>query len=609
MKRIFPLIILLLALSGCGTQKTIPAETLFPAETVTPEPTGFYDPDSALEAATGGAVQAYPLNRSDCYGLLPMGEDLLLFTGTDRTTLVKVSGANLYITAEAELDCAILPDSCGVQASEKGLTFYDEASLELVFLDTGLKEVSRVALPGDIQGSPALSADRKSLYYCTADALRVLDLETGFQKLLKEMFFADQTVLGLHCGGTVVECGTGSGTLYVSAETGETLWEALEEIALSTDGDAYFVSRLDGVYQELLVGTTDIGPYALYFEDPHAAATPLLEAGAAVLASSAEDGSAVTLHYFDLTSGKRTAALELAGSGVPRSVWADPETAVVWLLRYDDGYGCDTLLCWDPAASPTGDENVYLSSRYTYSEPDTEGLARCQEKAAELSIRYGVDVRVWNDAAAEAPADYSLTAEYQVPVIWESLELLDEALSAYPSGFLKELAGGTLRLCLVRYISGSPDDVAGIQYWTDRDTTCVCLRSDGQLAPNLYRELFHVIESRVFSTCSAYDDWDELNPEGVEYTFSELSDPGQADAALTEGPDRAFIDTASMGFPREDRARIMEYAMMPDNGEVFTSPILQSKLRTLCRGIREAFDLEDSEERFLWEQYLEETAE
>ena len=37
---------------------------------------------------------------------------------------------------------------------------------------------------------------------------------------------------------------------------------------------------------------------------------------------------------------------------------------------------------------------------------------------------------------------------------------------------------------------------------------------------------------------------------------------------------------------------------------MFTAPILQQKLRRICAGIREALELEDKEERFLWEQYL-----
>ena len=60
-----------------------------------------------------------------------------------------------------------------------------------------------------------------------------------------------------------------------------------------------------------------------------------------------------------------------------------------------------------------------------------------------------------------------------------------------------------------------------------------------------------------------------------------------------------------MSFPKEDRARIMEYACMDGNESYFTSKTMQKKLRTLCHGIREAYGLADHPEALLWEQYLE----
>jgi hypothetical protein len=60
-----------------------------------------------------------------------------------------------------------------------------------------------------------------------------------------------------------------------------------------------------------------------------------------------------------------------------------------------------------------------------------------------------------------------------------------------------------------------------------------------------------------------------------------------------------------MSFPKEDRARIMEYAVMEGQEEVFSSDTMQKKLKTLCRGIRSAFGLSNVSEALLWEQYLD----
>lgn len=616
MKRFLPLLLILLLLCGCGTDSS--ANIAAPTEAAPTEPVGFYAPNSDLESATQGAVQVYPLNRSDCYGMRPMGEDILLFGGAESTTLTRLSGADLYVSATAGLDCLILPEDASVQVSDKGVTYYDEFRQELVFLDTGLKEVSRISLPEDILGSPVLSADRKTLYYCTSDALRALDMETGLHKLLKEMYFDFQAVTGLHCNDTIVECTTSDSVgnwncQFLSAQTGEMVWETPSGLELTTNGDAYFALHPDGTYLEMLVGTASEEPLALSYEGTDVTTFPLLESGGVVLAYGAEDGSSMTLQYYDLETGKRTASLELPGGSCPWSIHTGSDGESLWFLSYDTGSECDTIYRWFPGQMPTGDDTVYLAARHSYENPDQAGLEACREKAAEISIRHGVNIRIWTDAVAEQPQDYALSSEYQVPVIMRSLETLDQTLSRYPEGFLKEAATGTasgsLRICLVRSIegtaSGSLNSVFGLQFWDSNEDAYICLAADPALEQNLHHEMFHIIDSRVLSTCSAYDNWDALNPEGFAYDYSYLTNLNRQDYELTEGENQAFIDIYSMSFPKEDRARIMEYAMMADNGHYFASDAMQAKLYQLCLGIRQAFNWEESNEVFPWEQYLE----
>ena len=618
MKRLLPLLLIALILCGCGADPNPTAETGAPIEAVSAEPGGFYDPDSELESSTAGAVQVYPLDRADCYGMLPLGEDILLFAGNEFTTLVKLSGSGLYVTAEAQLNCSIYPEDASVQVSQKGITYYDEFQQELVFLDTNLKEVNRIGLPEEILGTPVLSADRKTLYYCTSDALRALDLETGLHKLLKEMYFEYQTVEALHCDDSILECSTADSvgnwnSLFVSSATGEMLWETPYGIDLTTNGQSYFAVRYDGAYQEMLVGTVGEEPQALCYDGIDANAIPLLQNNGVILVYGQADYSCVTLQYYDLASGKRAASLELPGASIPWSIHADSTGDQLWFLRYDDTYESDTIYRWTPDRTPTGDEAAYLSARRSYENPDLEGLAQCVERAEELSVRYGVEIRVWTDAVSTEPWDYTLQAEYQVPVILDCLERLDRALSQYPTGFLKEAASGTssgcLRICLVRAIvgsaeNGSLDSVQGLQFWDDSEDAYLCLIADSNLEQELHHELFHIIDNRVLSTSSAYDNWNGLNPEGFEYDYDYLANQYREDYALTEGDDQAFIDIYSMSFPKEDRARIMEYAMMPGNEFQFATPVMQAKLHQLCLGIRQAFGLEESTETYPWEQYL-----
>lgn len=612
----------LLMLSGCGAEPEPTAAVTDPTQaTVAPttapiiQPTGYYDPDSALESSTGGAVKVYPLNRSDSYGLVAVGEDLLLLSGMEVTTLTRLTGSTLYVSAAANLDCYIDTASAAFQASEKGVTYYDDARNQLVFLDSGLKEVSRVDLPEQIIGSPALSADRKHLYYCTASQLRCLDLETGLDKLLKEMFFPQQALTALHCDDTVLECsvvddyGNQYG-LYISAETGGTVWETIDDdVTLWTWGEYYFASHYDGAYQELLTGFALQEPMML-LGDYGAITYPILGMTAAVQISAGTDST--TLSCFDLETGLRDYALELPGADLPTHILGNTAESCIWFLRYGEDYRSDVICRWDYTQSPTADETDYLTRRYSLEAPDTDALARCQESAAEIAKKHGVEILLWTDATAYQPEGYTLSPEYQIPLIADSLERLDAALAQYPAKMLKKAASGTsggkIRICLVRQITGDtsrglPERNSALQFWDEDENTYAAVTLGDSMEGNLHHALFHCLESRIISTCNLYDDWNSLNPEGFSYTLHYIIQPQDADQLL-RGRNRAFIDLFSMTFPREDRATIMEYAMTPGNEDLFESEIMQAKLSRLCQGIRKAFSLQKSEETFLWEQYL-----
>ena len=604
MKRLLYPVLLALLLTACASPSPLPPETLGPTEAATEaatEPAGLYDPARDLETATGGALRVYPLGLEDATGIAPMGDDVILFSGSDATTLTKLTGQDLYIAAETRLECAISPADPHVQVSEKGITFYDGKTHALVFLDTTLKEVSRVALPADIQGAPALSTDRRSLFYCTDSTLMVLDLETSLHKLLKEMTFPTQSVGGLHCDDTVVECDIirndgAELTYFFSAETGGMLWEADEPLTLTTHGDRYFAIRADGTFQELVTGTVDGEPLALDFG---ADAKPLaFTGGSRILLVTAD----TEIHLFDPESGKRTASVDLKCAPVDACQAGDGSP--LWLL------GQDILCRWDASMSPTGDETGYVIPRITPENPDTEGLLRCRQMAEDISRAHQVDIRIWTDALELESQDYALTAEYRVSVLEDSLTALDRALDQYPEGFLKLAAQGTgtPRINLVRSVTGIsdsvPEDPTALQLWSRSEEFRIWLEVGTDLEQELHRSLFRLIESRVFSTCSAYDRWNDLNPEGFAYDYDHWLNSIREDQHLTEGDERAFIDIRSMSFPTEDRARIMACAIAEGNEDLFAAPILQEKLRILCAGIRQAFDLQKYEAPLPWEQYL-----
>ena len=617
-KHLFILLLVCLLLCGCAAQPEATEDTTLPAvsETEATEPNGFYDPGSALEAATGGAVRCYPLGTSDSVSVMALGEDLLLFSSTESGTMLTVlTGDTLYPTAHLETAALLSAADFHLRPWDSGISFFDTQSLQTVVLDAGLREVARIAAPEDLKGVPLLSSDRSTLYYCTRDAIRALDLETGISRCLKEISYPIQNVTGLWMEDTVLECSisdneTARETLFLSTETGELLEVASDDLVLSTSDNRYYATFRNGSTQSYVFGTGEDTPQAL---NPAGSGDCLFlpEDNAAVMIRQPED-SVTILEYYDLESGRLASSLTLETDSCPWSFESFGDGRVCF-LNYEESYGCSTLYVWDTAVLPSGAETVYTGIYYSLDTPDYEGLAGCTLYAEELSEKYGIEVLIYKKAAAVQPWDYDLEYEYLTPVIRQELEQLDSRLANYPEGFLQTLAQrfDGLSICIVRSISGSAESGSlesanGVQFWDDYHAY-LALAAGQETEHALYHELCHLIDTIVLNESSAYDRWDELNPTGFAYDFDYVANQNRNSGEYLREESRYFIDMYSMSFPKEDRARIMEYAMTDGNASYFQSTTMQAKLKLLCQGIREAFGLRKSPETFLWEQYLNES--
>ena len=613
MKRLLWLLPLLM-LCGCTLQQ--PEETVTeptgkaPVVTEATEPSGLYVPTLEPEIMTGGAVRCYIPQLPDTYGMRVINGDLLLFSGTEVTTLTRYTGDLLIPVGQITLGCYIEPEEASFQTGAHGITYYDPGTNCLVFLDNELKEVSRLELAGDMTGRPVLSADRTRIYYCTADAVRVFDTGAGLDRLLKSIAYSDQTVEGVLLHDNILRCGLTDAqgeksALFLSTQTGTTVAQTRQDVEVTSWEDNWYAEFRDGLLKQVLFGVAGETGKALHPADPFGEPWILENTDSVLTVSGSENANVLELYQLD--SGLRTAALELPMDC--RVLAAEAAGDGIYLLVSGETNGEPMVLRWDWSLNPTGDDRDYTGTRYTLDNPDEEGLAACAALAQEIGKTYGLKILVGPEAVQKQPWDYTFTYEHQVPLLRRELAELEEMLSRFPQDFFRNLYGQTT-VCIVRSIigsaaSGSLEQAQGVQFW-DGEQAYVVLAAGESLQQSFCHEIFHVIDSKVLSTTRVYYHWENLNPQGCKY-FDDFTSWQTADVShYLEGENRAFIDAYSMSYPREDRARIMEYACMAGNEAYFQSEIMQNKLKTLCKGIREAFGLQNSAESFLWEQYLKE---
>lgn len=577
-----------LLLAGCASQSIEPAETT--------RENALHVPGHSLETQTSGIMQVFPTEAESFCQLWAMGEDLLLQSGG---VLTRLSGPNL--TPQAKMDAQTVLRSGG-----DGVWLFDGSTVSVV--DENFTLLQTISIPDPVVGVPGMDESGRALYYLTDGCLKKLDLASGLASLLREnMVFADGSVSGF--GETLLlrltdEEGAGS-ALLLSAADGSTLYPELAVSDACAMGSGLGVLLEDG--------------QAVLLPEEGEASRVLLREGEQVLGFLPEINglytvipgqTGVTVGLYDLSAGVLRSSvvlpdIDLAGQC---RVTSDGN---VYLTAHSAAENAWWILKWNYTAFPPESEESCLEPYYTRDNPDNAGQAACRAQARSLGKRYGITVLVFEEAAEAAPWDYAFTPAYRVDKTQWALADLEDTLSVFPEGFLELLKQDwdDLTVCVVDSIrgtaeSGSLDSAEGLQFQNGAHYyIALAPQDEDSLKHTLFHEFSHLIDTRVLNRSSAYDNWNDLNPQNFAYSLDVNADMTPYKALLT-GPDRAFVDDYAMTFPAEDRARIFECACTSGNREMFASPIMQAKLRQICTGIREAFGLKNTNDSLLWEQYL-----
>ena len=272
------------------------------------------------------------------------------------------------------------------------------------------------------------------------------------------------------------------------------------------------------------------------------------------------------------------------------------------------------LIFWDP--------NVPTEGTDLTPEPMTEDIvpggnaaaAELYDRAAQLSERYGVDIRI----ADQCLLDYSHYTSYEVTdtgFITLALDEIEKCFSLYPEGFFRQLSTGGVNEISIELVGGiapkpgmntTESASAFVANIGDR---CVMV-ADCYLVSDyvLHHELSHMIDRKLAYDASLRVDaqfseeaWMSLQPEG--FVFSGTYTEDYDDVSEFFDPSY-FASNYGATYPTEDRATLFGSLMagwiIPD---AFPEP-MHAKLMYYAACIRDCFDTEGWPAQTVWEQLI-----
>lgn len=269
---------------------------------------------------------------------------------------------------------------------------------------------------------------------------------------------------------------------------------------------------------------------------------------------------------------------------------------------------------------------VYIETEYSFEElipgPCLESLMDLRERADRLEDTYGLNIFI-SDECKGLVGGYMCFPENDREDIEIALSSLEHELSKYPEGFFKQFTDdstyySSLDICLSSTLKGDGDeytlDYAG-GFRSEIGSSIIIyidINNGAGINSTLHHELSHAIESKLGINNVDEDYWLSLNPDkynGSPYSYNYLDWGNQkyyefiADWDQKKSNDY-FIDSYSMTYPTEDRARIFEYVMEDDSWFEFSDyPHILEKLKYWAETIRNGFDTTGWPEQTYWERY------
>lgn len=328
-----------------------------------------------------------------------------------------------------------------------------------------------------------------------------------------------------------------------------------------------------------------------------------------------------SLEQYGITGEFRNACWLEEGGLLVGSVWKDSATKLyalrTELLDFSGNEAAQSIET--PMAVDIDISRNYWGKLSGNSLP--ESMQGLRELADRIEEEYGVQILL--SSQSEELASYcnfelilptNMSKADELARTGYFLGSLEKSLSMYPEGFFEqfrsEAKDGGLCFFPVEQIISDIGAIGVCYEGAGWQAIAMDIRTEDMIG-YICHEIWHATENKIISdnySSFVEDVWMRFNPEGFYYNDAmEKPDPVPFRWTLFDEENGAyFIDDYARTNSKEDRARLMEYAIArPDFHErIKACPALMAKLKYMCEAVNMYFDT-TGWPKTPWESFIE----
>ncbi len=217
-----------------------------------------------------------------------------------------------------------------------------------------------------------------------------------------------------------------------------------------------------------------------------------------------------------------------------------------------------------------------------------------------IEDKYGINIKYGSEIGSYNVTNLTITHQTDPSTINTALNTLNQELSLYPNGFIKETTDIGLNLNLYIIKRYSQDYVTGI---TDSRNAniIISLATDYSIKDTIHHEIFHYIENYLLNVGGTFDTWDNQNPG--DFVYNHLNSSYTCN--INNPIEAKFINNYAQTNAYEDRASTFEFMMKDYKSTCFIkNNTIDIKATFIANQLDQFFQSVNSYTTEHWERFL-----